>query len=146
MENKPFRPIAMMLKIQPLLPAESGKVSNEALEDLLVLISDNLESSDTDMKPQASLLGEITLPIKAPHHIKLSPVSEEAGAMIELGYTVQQILLFMTYLNLAYSVLDYNNSDNYPVLSETAKTEEKRWNSLRKKNPDKGNPLLRRMG
>jgi hypothetical protein len=98
----PFRPCAMMLKVNP-----STRIKARSLdEDILLKIKDHLDVDirlfDPDLKPGIAIGGKISSPIKADAHISVVSLGGEPAALFELGFTIQQVLLYLAYLRLSY--------------------------------------------
>jgi hypothetical protein len=101
----PFRPCAMMLKVNPSTRIKARPVD----EGILLKIKDHLDGDirlfDPDLKAGIEVSGKTSRPVKADAHISVVSRSGEPAALFELGFTVQQVLLYLAYLRLSYVFL-----------------------------------------
>jgi len=98
----PFRPCAMMLKVNPSIRIKARPVD----EGILLKIKDHLDVDirlfDPDLKPGIAIGGKISRPVRADAHISVASCGGDPVALFELGFTVQQILLYLAYSRLSY--------------------------------------------
>jgi hypothetical protein len=124
MENKEFRPVASLLRIRPLKPSDNTPIDTESLDKLKSFVEDDLEYLDIDQKPSIDFLGEISLPVKAPEHIMLEVRTDSPEGLIEMGFTLQQVLSYLAYLDLFYTVIGQEKSIIIPFSGKAGKAKE----------------------
>jgi hypothetical protein len=121
----PFRPCAMMLKVNPSIRIKACPVD----EGILLKIKDHLDVDirlfDPDLKPGIAIGGKISRPVKADAHISVVSLGGEPAALFELGFAIQQVLLYLAYSRLSY-VFHFNGrtavipfSPAKPISAET---------------------------
>jgi hypothetical protein len=98
----PFQPCAMMLKVNPSIRIKARPVD----ECILLKIKDYLDVDirlfDPDLKPGIAIGGKTSHPVKTDAHISVVASSGEPTALFELGFIVQQVLLYLVYLKHSF--------------------------------------------
>jgi hypothetical protein len=101
-ELMPFWSCAMMLKVSPSIKIKARPVD----EGILLRIKDHLDVDirffDPDLKPGISIGGKTSHPVKTDAFISAVSFGGEPLALFELGFIVQQVLLYLAYLRLSY--------------------------------------------
>ncbi|MBN2134905.1 MAG: hypothetical protein JW737_04175 [Acidobacteria bacterium] len=124
MENREFRPIASLLRIRPLKPSDKTPLDIESMDKLKSFIEDDIEFLDVDQKPLIDFLGEISLPVKAPAHISIGVRTDSPEGFIEVGFTLQQVLSYLSYLDSLYTIIGQENSIVIPFSGKEGKAKE----------------------
>jgi len=100
----PFRPCAMMLKVNPLCRIRPAEVSEDTLQKIKEYTGTEIRSFDYSLKPKIIFGAAISSPVKAERHISLTPPGNDPKMFFELGFIAQQVLLFLSYLKLSYAL------------------------------------------
>lgn len=100
----PFRPCAMMLKVNPLGKIKPVEVDEETIQKIMHHMDSEIRSFDYSLKPAVSFGGKISFPSRAERHIALTPSDTDPKSFFELGFIGQQVLLFLSYLRLSYTL------------------------------------------
>jgi hypothetical protein len=100
----PFRPCAMMLKVNPLYRIKPGEIVEDTIRKIKDHIDAEVRSFDHSLKPDIVFGAAVSSPMKALSHIDLMLSGDDPKMFFELGFTAQQILLFLSYLRLSYSI------------------------------------------
>lgn len=110
-ELMPFRPCAIMLKIMPSIKLKVHKPNDEILQKLDEHIPEELQWFDHDLKPGIKMIkNDVSSKVKGGISFSLTSRNEEPAALFELGFAVQQIMLYLEYLKLSYAChLDGNS-------------------------------------
>lgn len=100
----PFRPCAMMLKVMPSIKLKVQIPNDEMLQKLDEYIAEELQWFDHDLKPGMEMIeSDISGKNKGGISFSLASRNEEPAALFELGFTVQQIMLYLEYLKFSYA-------------------------------------------
>jgi hypothetical protein len=118
MQNRPFRPCAMMLGVKSSEKLKPARLSKSILDRIENYLMEECINFDSDCGPDVVIKGEIFLPIKAPHNLLIMPFNEDLRSYFELGFIAQQLMLYLSYLRLSYCLVITDKGAMIPFSSD----------------------------
>jgi|GEM_PF-3723525 len=117
MKEKSFRPCAMMLRLGSYEKFSQQPIEQAKIEKTEIFLDEDLDYFDSDYAPEISLQSEISIPVKAPHHLLIKSEGKELKSYFEIGFVSQQIMLYLTHLRLSYCLVESENGTLIPFSS-----------------------------
>ncbi len=117
LENIPYRPCAMMLRMNPLTKFKDAETGRDKTDMLGEFIEDELTSFDMDYTPSIEFRTGLELPVKAENYLVITNKEDVPESRVELGYTANQVLLYLEYLRLSYAAIFKEGSIIIPFSS-----------------------------